>query len=82
MLAENDLEIIESGSIGGLVVFIGMLFQNLWLLVTYNLPGLRWLSWTINRGFNAIILQLDGMLGMPHKFPVIIYVLAKQKDHS
>jgi SAM-dependent methyltransferase len=55
MLAENDLEIIESGSIGGLVVFIGMLFQNLWLLVTYNLPGLRWLSWTINRGFNAII---------------------------
>src|SRR5690606_28222047 len=53
---ENGFEVYESGSVGGLIAFIGMLVQNIWLLLAYNIPVI---GWQVNRLLNFIIIRLD-----------------------
>jgi len=55
---EHHFTIVEEGGIGGLVIFNGMLLQNIWLLATYNLPGFKSLSWGLNTLFSRLLIWL------------------------
>lgn len=78
----EGLEIIEEGHVGGFVMFVGMLFQNIWLLATYRIAGVKRLAWGINRLFSHFLSWLDRLLGMRRQFPIVIYVVAKKKGES
>jgi SAM-dependent methyltransferase len=74
-LQANQLRALQSGRLGGLVMFLGMLMQNFWLLATYRFP-VRWLSWMVNVGMGRLIRLLDKRFGMQHKFPLLVWVVA------
>lgn len=76
---ENGFEVVEQGHVGGLLAFMGMLVQNVWLLLTYQIPLIKTLSWQVNRFFNWIITVVDRRFGMRHKFPIVIYIVALKK---
>jgi hypothetical protein len=54
------------------------LFQNIWLLLTYNIPILRRAAWQFNRLLNIVFNWLDDLLGAKSKFPVLVYVVARK----
>jgi hypothetical protein len=73
---ENGLDIVESGRIGGLVAFLGMNVQNIFLLLTYRLPLLGEVAWGFNRLLTRFLLAVDGRFGMGAKFPILVYLIA------